>query len=357
MFHPPRCPYTCCSQHRNPSARFYRRNGYYRPRCRSHAVPRFICLACRRGFSRQTFRADFRDHRPDLNPRLFRYLSSGVGLRQSARLLGLSLHCTELKFRKLARQLAHLNLNLHTPLRAGSRLQFDEFETYEGRRNTRPLTVPVLIETGTRLMIWAESATIRPRGRMTQARKRAIARETSRFGPRKDRSRPSILRTLRRGAALTRGLECVVFESDEKTVYPGLVKRAFKGQVVEHTTTNSRLRRDVRNPLFPINHTEAMKRDLMGRLRRESWLVSKKGVCLDLHLHIYMAYRNFARPRFNRDKQTPAQIAGVVERLIRPMQLLGWRQDWGSRSIHPLATRNTGRRVPRALARMLRRAA
>ena len=357
MFHPPRCPYTSCSEHRNPRARFYRRNGYYRPKCRSHAVPRFICLTCHCGFSRQTFRADFRDHRPDLNPRLFRYLCSGVGLRQSSRLLRLSLRCTELKFRKLGRQLTHLNLNFRTPLPAGSRLQFDELETYEGRRNTRPLTLPILIEIRARLMIWAESATIRPRGRMTEARRRAIAREAIKFGPRKDRSHPSILRTLRRGAALTRGLEIVVLESDEKTVYPGLVERAFEGQTVQHVRTSSRLPRDVRNPLFPINHTEAMKRDLMGRLRRESWLVSKQGVYLDLHLQIYMAYRNFARPRFNRDEETPAQIAGMVERLIRPTQLLGWRQDWGSRSIHPLATRNTSRLVPCALARTGRRAA
>ena len=345
MFHPPRCPYTRCSEHREPRTRFYRRNGYYRPRCRSHPVPRFICLTCRRGFSRQTFRADFRDHRPDLNPRLFRYLCSGVGL---------SLRCTELKFRKLGRHLTHLNLNFRTPLPAGARLQFDELETYEGRRNTRPLTVPILIETRARLMIWTESATIRPRGRMTEARRQAIARETIEFGPRRDRSRPSILRTLRRGAALTRGLECVVFESDGKTVYPGLIARAFEGQTVEHIRTSSRLTRDVRNPLFPINQTEAMERDLLGRLRRESWLVSKKAACLDLHLQIYMAYRNFARPRFNRDKETPAQIVGVVERLIRPTQLLGWRQDWGSRSIHPLATTNTGRRVPSHMARMAR---
>ena len=345
MFHPPRCPYTSCSEHRSSRPRFYRRNGYYHPKCRPHPVARFLCLSCRRGFSRQTFRCDFRDHRPDLNPRLFRLLCSGVGLRQSSRLLGLSLRCTELKFRKLGRHLTHLNLNFRTPLPAGSRLQFDELETYEGRCNTRPLTLPILIETRTRLMLWAESATIRPRGRMTQARRRAIVREIAKFGPRRDRSRPSILRTLRRGAALTRGLECVVFESDEKTVYPGLVERAFKGQVVDHTRTSSRLPRDVRNPLFPINHTEAMARDLVSRLRRESWLVSKKHAFLDLHLQIYMAYRNFARPRFNRDNPSPAQLAGMVERLIRPTQLLGWRQDWGSRSIHPLATRKTVRSV------------
>ena len=80
------------------------RKGSYRAKCRPHPIPRFECRACGRTFSRQTFRMDYRDHRPDLNARLLQLLASGIGLRQSSRNLGLSLRCTELKFRKLARQ-------------------------------------------------------------------------------------------------------------------------------------------------------------------------------------------------------------------------------------------------------------
>jgi len=177
MFLPPRCPYSDCSMHRAPEGRFYYRHGTYRSRARAHPVPRFLCRICRRTFSRQTFRADYRDRRPDLNAALYRLLNSGVGLRQSARLLGLSRQCTEEKFRKIAPHCRGLNLNLRGQLRLGHSFQFDEFETFEGRRNTRPLTVPVLIERETRFVLWAESATIRPRGTMTESRKRAIARE------------------------------------------------------------------------------------------------------------------------------------------------------------------------------------
>jgi len=63
---------------------------------------------------RQTFRMDYRDHRPDLNALLCQSLVSGVGLRQTSRNLRLSLRCTELKFRKIARHLRRLNLNLRT---------------------------------------------------------------------------------------------------------------------------------------------------------------------------------------------------------------------------------------------------
>ena len=96
MFQPPRCPYRHCVHHESPGPRWFRYHGSYRAQCRAHAVPRYQCRACRRTFSRQTFRMDFRDHRPDLNPKLFELQASGVGLRQSARLLKLSRRCCEL---------------------------------------------------------------------------------------------------------------------------------------------------------------------------------------------------------------------------------------------------------------------
>lgn len=337
MFHPPRCPYRACARHRHPQPGFYRRHGHYIARCRPHPVPRFLCRSCRRTFSRQTFRMDYRDHRPDLNARLLRALASGLGLRQSSRNLGLSLRCTELKFRKLARHLRRLNLNLRGPLQPDASFQLDELETYETRRNTRPLSVPVLIETRSRFVVWAEAATLRPRGKMTPARRRAIAAEERRLGRRRDGSRRALRRTLGRGRDLAGGLRWVRLETDEKSSYPRLAAQAFGTRRLVHGQTNSRLPRTTWNPLFPINHTEAMARDLMGRLRRESWLVSKKRRYLDLALQVFMAYRNYVRRRFNPDRESPAQLLGFVPRRMRLEELLSWRQDWGGCSIHPLA--------------------
>jgi len=335
MFRPPRCPHRHCPNHRSPGPGFCSPHGSYQPLCRPRPVPRFRCGACRKTFSRQTFRMDYRDHRPHLNPQLFALLASGLGLRQSSRLLGLSLRCTELKFRKIARHLRRLTLNLRGPLPDGVRLQFDELETYEGRRNTRPLSVPVLIERESRYIIWSESAPIRPRGKMTPARERAIAEDERRFGPRRDLSARSVRRTLRRGFALVRPGQRVIFESDEKTSYPVHLRRTQGKAKVEHRQTSSKLARTTWNPLFPINHTEAMARDLMGRLRRESWLVSKKRRYLDLGLALFSAYRNYVRKRFNRDRESPAQVLGFVGSRLSFGEALTWRQDWGAASIHP----------------------
>jgi transposase-like protein len=339
MFEPPRCPYRACTFHLHPQVGAFHRHGHYHAKCRAHPVPRFRCTGCSRTFSRQTFRADYRDHRPDLNARLMQLLASGLGLRQSARDLEMSTRCCELKFRKIARHLRRLNLNLRGPLPPDASLQLDELETFEARRNTRPLSVPVLIERDSRFLVWAESAPIRPRGKMSAERSRALLEDEKRFGKRRDGSLRSLRRTLRRGAELATELPRVLLETDKKTVYAELAREAFGSERLVHRTTSSKLPRTVHNPLFAINHTEAMSRDLTGRLRRESWLASKRRRYLDLGLQLFAAYRNYVRRRFNHDACSPAQILGFVPRRMKESELLSWRQDWGRASIHPLAIR------------------
>ncbi len=93
-------------------------------------------------------------------------------------------------------------------------------------------------------------------------------------------------------------------------------------------------------------------RDLMGRLRRESWLVSKKRRFLDIALHVHMAYRNLVRRRFNTDRESPAELLGFVPRRLTAYELLSWRQDWKAESIHPLSRSGETIRSFRARALM-----
>jgi transposase-like protein len=339
MFNPPRCPYRHCTFHlaSDGDSSWYIRHGRYQPLCRPHPVPRFRCLGCRRTFSRQTFRMDYRDHRPDLNAKLFELLASGVGLRQSSRLLGLSRRCLEFKSRKIGRHLRRLHLNLQRPLPAGSILQFDELETFEGMRTLRPLTVPLLIEKHSRYIVWAEAAPIPARHRKTRHGKQR-SEELRRTGRRRDGSRRACRRTLGRAAALARNLTSLGIETDEKRSYPALIQEALgRERKIYHGTTKSTRMRDISNPLFAINQTEAIARDLMGRLRRQSWLVSKKRRYLDLALALFMAWRNLVRRRFNHEEHSPAQELGFTTRRMSEEELCSWRQDWGRQSIHPLA--------------------
>lgn len=337
MFKPPFCPHRACPAHLDAGPDFYTRHGHFHPMCRAHPVPRFRCRSCRKTFSRQTFRMDYRDHRPNLNAALFDLTSMGVGIRMSARRLGLSRRCAELKLRKIARHLRRLNLTLRRPLGGRVELQFDEVETFEANRSLRPLTVPVLIEKTSRFCIWAESETIRPKGKMTRKRLRKLARELRKRGFRKDRSRRAIKRTLDRGRALLADDAKVTLYADEKSSYPGLARRAFGRERLTLHTTNSKLARTTWNPLFPINHEDARLRDMLGRMRRQSWLVTQRRRFLDLVLQVQIAYRNLVQARFNYDRESPAQMLGFLPRRLTKHEVLSWRQEWGRRSLHPLS--------------------
>ncbi len=189
--------------------------------------------------------------------------------------------------------------------------------------------MPILIEPNSRFILWGESAPIAPKGRMNEKRRAAIARENARYGARTSQSTQIVTKALAITKPLVQDAAHLWFETDEKPSYPSILRQVFRGHVIHHATTSSLEERDFKNPLFPINQTEAVARDLMGRLRRNSWLVSKERKYLNLAFHVFSSWRNYVRPRFNRDKRTPAELLGFVPRRLSVRELYGWRQDWG----------------------------
>jgi transposase-like protein len=330
--------------HAAPVAGFYIRRGFYSSSVKAHPIPRFRCRHCNRGFSRQTFRHDYRDKKPYLNVQVVELLCSGVGYRQSARIVRMTRRNLLNKARKIQRTVRALDTNLLrrageieqvSPRRETVRIQFDEFETYEMCRNTMPLSVPTAVESVSRLILGAIAAPIRPRGKMTEGRLARIQRHQEAYGARVDRSGDACREVLGRAATLRSKSGRVVVDSDCKTTYPGFLKEVFRGRGLSHITTPGSDPRDGKSPLAAINLTEAMMRDLVGRLRRESWLTSKKCKWLNLHLGLYSGWRNWVRPRFNRDTRCPGEIAGFAKRRLGRGEILGWRQDWGGMSPSP----------------------
>jgi transposase-like protein len=335
-FVPPRCPHPLCKEHVQPSAGFYERRGYYQPKCRNEPVPRFRCKTCRLGFSRQTFRHDYYDHRPESNVPLFLLLVSGVGIRQAARLLGLHPQSVQIKKLKLGKTLSNLHHNFCRSLPAERTYQLDEEETFE-TASIRPLTMPVLIERATWFVVATTVGTIR-RLAKRGSRRRARQDRDEKRQRRLDQSSSCVVRVLDDLSRLLPKGSCFTLQTDEKKTYATIARQLF-GDRVKHETTSSRKVRRTFNPLFPINTTLAMTRDNCGRLRRRSWLVTKKAERLTNHMFLFTAYRNYVRRRFNHDSEadTPAAILGLMPRQLHRHEVLAWRQDWRDRSIHPMS--------------------
>jgi hypothetical protein len=267
---------------------------------------------------------------------VFRLLISGVGLRQTGRDLDLSPCGVQKKQHKLACSLRLMHRNLSPGLPEGRTYLLDEEETYE-HASIRPLTMPVLIEKDTWFVVATAVGSIRRLAEPGTNRRELQDKAEQSHGPRRDRSgrcvRAVLVRLAKKVPAGT-----VKLYSDEKASYATIARDVFGDRLV-HVQAPGTLIRNTHNPLFAINTTMAMTRDNLGRLRRQSWLVSKKGTRLADHLYLFTAYRNYVRRRFNHDKpnETPAQILGLLPRNLLPSEVVAWRQDWNDLSIHPMS--------------------
>ena len=128
MSKPTHCPNPVCLNHRAPENRFYVKKGTYRVKCRRRPVTRYGCRSCGRGFSSQTFRTDYRDHKPGRNLPLLELLASGVSHRRAARALGLSRSDVRLKVEKLAAQVGLDEAGRAAPLRERTRVVLAAWE-------------------------------------------------------------------------------------------------------------------------------------------------------------------------------------------------------------------------------------
>jgi hypothetical protein len=332
MFVPLFCPNRTCAFHAAPAPRFFTRHGSYKPCCRAVAVPRFRCRKCLRTFSRQTFRADYRLKKPWLTVPLWERFVSGTSLRQCARMLRIARRTVEDRLVRFGRHAARLHGRLLAWFAARGRVQLDELETYEHHRILKPLTVAVLLHEGSWFLIDQAVGLLRSRASASARSKARRARFEAEEGRRRNGSREvvrRVLTTLRNSCA--RGGPRPTLVSDEKGSYVGAVRDLFGVRGLRHERVSGELPRTTWNPLFGINHMEAMLRYGMSRLIRDTFCGSKKGSHLAHHLALHRVWWNCWRWQTNRSRRTPAMAAGVLGRRLEMEELFGWSEAFGER--------------------------
>lgn len=328
-FDPPRCPYPTCHSRRGGAFRCARWGRYLR-KCDGRSAQRFRCTTCRRTFSAQAFRLDYRLHRPRLHLDLWSHLISKVTHRQAARIVGCSRRAVAHRLALLGEHCRAFHLErLRRLYESGGRdgpWQLDELETYEQDRRLQPLTVPVLIHRSSYFVVAHDVAPLPCRGGLTPGyRRRKAARERV-HGLRRSGSRAAVERCLAHLVALV-GRRVPMIETDRKATYPSILEHVL-GPSHEHACTHSERKRDRGNPLFPINHTLAQLRDGVSRLVRRTWAASKRATRLSWHLWIWACWRNYVRGVTNEAPlTTPAMILEVECRPLGKEELLGAKVD------------------------------
>jgi len=327
-FQPRHCPHSPCPSRCAERPFLWRRRGHFRRQCDGRVVPRFLCLACRRGFSSQTFRLDYRLRLPTLHLDVFRLLVSKVSLRQAARVLNTRRRTVEqrqLLLGQHARDFQRRELARRGPgaLPAGEYL-LDEMETFERSRRVEPLTVPVLVERESGFVVDVHVGTLPCRGRLSFRERQLKLELEARHGKRRSQSNAVVRACLKTLAQHVAEPGCVL-KTDCKVTYPALIREEL-GLRVRHERTPSSVKKSVRHPLFKLHVAQAMLRDGLSRMVRRNWSHSKVRRRLRVANWIWVAWKNWVRYRTNEDKRhSPAMLLGLAEGKWGIAEFFRWR--------------------------------
>lgn len=241
-----------------------------------------------------TFNLCFGQKKRRVNFQVGQLLSSGDSIRRIAKILNIHTVTVLRKKRFLSIQASSVNKRFLSQFenRPIKQVQMDEMETFEHTK-CKPLSVALVVsdEPGVKRVILGFEISVMPaKGLLAQK-----AREKYGF-------RPDL-----RSKGLTRVLEntkpyidptCVI-TTDQNPNYPGIIRKNLTGS--NHIAVKGKrgcivgqgeLKKIGFDPLFSLNHTCAMFRDNVNRLRRKTWCTTKKIEGLREHLNIYMAYHN-----------------------------------------------------------------
>ena len=132
-------------------------------------VPRYRCKACGRYFGSHTGTATYRQHKPKVNALIAKLLCSGVTMRRTAEIVGVSRRTVAKKLGWLAvrARAAHAEY-LKKAAYPTSYVQFDEMETYE-RSKLLPLSIALAVRPKTGYIMGVKVAEMNCHGRPARA--------------------------------------------------------------------------------------------------------------------------------------------------------------------------------------------
>ena len=268
----------------------FKKKGYYYRKISKTYIPRYFCQSCRKHFSTRTLSKTFRQKRPDLNQRVYDYLTSGVSLRRTAQKLRCNYLTVYRKFLWLSERAHHIHINQDFSINV---LQFDEMESIEHTK-LKPLTIALAVSNEYQIL-GVKVGMIPAKGHLSQ-----ISRQ--KYGPRPDQS-SLVIKELFANLPIASEKKNFIIKSDSKPSYKALVHKAYPNQ--KHEThvarANKEKRREMKytnfekrifDPIFAINQRMGKFRDHIKRLTRRSWCTTKKIENLEKHIYLYIADNN-----------------------------------------------------------------
>ena len=345
-FRPPFCPDPRCPWHTATDLsrwRFQRRGARPVRRC-ARPVQRFRCLTCGTWFCDAAFTTDYWRKIAGLLPRLYPLLADGPALRQSGRMLQLSVTTVRRVERRLAQQALLLHLAQERRLRGrlAEPLVIDGQRSFAGSQWEPAETHGVFTATAG-FCLELRAFGLRRSGTMTRRQRARRAARDARLGRPDPRARRRInAAVLWRLAPLFAPAWTIEIRSDEERDYRPGIRALAARRPVRHVTVSSRARRDGRNPLWMANHKHRLQRHCLASHRRETIAAHKTLAGLQDRQLLHRCWLNNTKGVSERTaagrRTTPAMKLGVTRQPLSGRRLFR-RRRFPARERLPAALR------------------
>lgn len=300
------CPNDLCPRHYGApkEMRWYRKAGSYSTAAFGE-VQRYLCLACGRGFSDQTFELDYYVKRPVSYLQVFERVTGGGGLRGIGRNLSVGHQAVANRIGRLARQAIALHARLMQLLSLDENIATDGFESFVGDKYM-PNNIHTLVGSHSQFFYAFDYAHLRRKGRMTDRQKaEQKRREEEEYIREPCGIAASFKRIIDELELLLQGraeeVECIL-KSDEKLEYlppiegsDVLQELASRGLFL-HQRTSSEAPRTKENPLFPVNYLERqIRKDNANHVRKTVQFSRDVNNCME-RMAVYQMFHNYFKP-------------------------------------------------------------
>ncbi len=304
-FQPPHCPNPQCRYHSDPGGWRYKRDGFHHRQCDGRRIQRYRCSRCRRSFSTQTFSTTYWLKRPDLLGLLLQTSLACSGLRQMARLYGVSPSTVALHLARAGRHCLLYHERRRPRAAPTEPLVLDGFETFEFSQYW-VTHLNTLVGAESHFVYATTVSELRRKGRMTPEQKARRQELEAHYG------RPSP-RSVQRGVAealariLPEGASAIVRSDDHRQYPPALAPWS-----IHHEVTSSKAPRTPQNPLFPVNLYHFLLRHDGANHKRETIAFSKRNQAMLWREAIHRVWRNHVKQLSERrGGGTPAMRLGL----------------------------------------------
>jgi transposase-like protein len=319
---PPHCPNPGCPYHMPQNGHWpYRRAGFFRRQVAPHIIRRYRCLACRRGFSNQTFSTTYWLKRPDLLAEIYNHTNGAMANRQLARPKRCAPGTVDRQLGRLGRHCLLFQRHFLQQASPFADIAIDGISCFEYSQY-HPFEHLHAVDNNSSFIIHFNDAPLRRSGRMTDHQKKRRQEFEDLYGRPDPKAVQKAARELLETAL--QGAERAIVRSDEHQAYV----RALRGLgcQVDHRQTSSRRRRDRRNELFEVNLLDMFLRHSSANHRRETIAFSKRRQESAYRLAVFTVWKNFEKRRWEkRCWQTPAMILGLTDRVLTADDVLGQR--------------------------------